>query len=229
MVRGLLPLIVGSALTAAALAWLWGDAEREGLDTARPTMLDFGRPPVPPVLRQPLATDAPAPTGAAAAVAAPAAAAPPPAEPVPLVPPAAFEALFSRVTVLAADRFRAIRDRQPLVIRLAGISGAAFSDTCAGVAGRWNCGARARADLARLIGPRSVGCVDLRVSEDDGESRADCWVGPRNLSVFMVSRGWAEPIDPADKRLAPYAAKARADRLGRYGDGSLAGTAGDGE
>jgi endonuclease YncB( thermonuclease family) len=221
LVRGLLPLIVGSALTALALFWLWGDAEREGLVTARPTILDFGRPPVPPVLRQPLATNAPAPANAVAAVAAPAAAAPPPAEPVPPAPPASFEALFSRVTVLAADRFRAIRDRQPLVIRLAGISGAAFSDTCAGVAGRWNCGARARADLARLIGPRSVGCVSIEAADEEGNSRADCWVGSRNLSVFMVSRGWAEPADAADPLLAPYAAKAKAEKLGRYGDGNL--------
>ncbi len=219
--RGLLPLIAGSALTALALFWLWGDAAREGLLVARPTMLDFGRPPVPPVLRQPLATDAPAPAGAAAAVAAPVAAAPPPADPVPPAPPVAFEALFPRVTVLDAARFRAIRDRQPTVIRLAGISGGAFSDTCAGVAGRWNCGARARADLARLIGPRSVGCVGIEAADEEGNSRADCWVGSRNLSVFMVSRGWAEPEDPADPLLAPYAAKAKAEKLGRYGDGNL--------
>ena len=56
---------------------------------------------------------------------------------------------------------------------------------------------------------------------EDGESTSDCWVGSRNLSLFMESRGWADPVDPADPLLAPYAAKAKEEKLGRYGDGSL--------
>lgn len=216
LTRAIAPLIVGSALTAAALFWFWTDAERGGLVAARPTIMDFGRSPTPPVPKKLLTADAPPPlqTAKSSTTAQ--------AEELPLAPPpASFEALFSRVTVLDAARFRTIRDRETLVIHLAGINGAAFSDACEGPVGRWNCGARARADLARLIGPRAVGCIDIAEKGDDGESRAECWVGNRNLSVFMVSRGWAEPIDPADPLLAPYAAKAKADKLGRYGDGSL--------
>jgi endonuclease YncB( thermonuclease family) len=216
LTRAIAPLIAGSALTAAALLWLWGDAEREDLTTAHPTILDFGHPPAPPAPRKPLVADAPPPIEAASHPASQ-------GEPeLPSVPtPASFEALFPRITVLDAARFKTVRDREPLVVRLAGINGAAFSDACDGTVGRWNCGARARADLARLIGPRAVGCNDLAAKGEDGETQADCWVGNRNLSVFMVSRGWAEPIDPADPLLAPYADKAKAERLGRYGDGNL--------
>ena len=214
LTRWIAPLIIGSTLTAAALLWLWQGAERQDLATVRPTIVDFGRPPSPPAPRKLLVADAPPPleTGIS----------PPTVPGLPLAPPPdSFEALFSRVTVLDAVRFRTIRDRETLVLHLAGVNGVAFSDVCEGTAGRWNCGARARADLARLIGPRAVGCIGIAKKGDDGESRADCWVGSRNLSVFMVGRGWAEPVDPADPLLTPYAAKAKAERLGRHGDGGL--------
>lgn len=213
------PLIVGSALTALALLWLSGDAEREDLARVRPTILDFGRLPSPPALRQPLAAQAPPPMEVV--LGSTASAARPPELPSPPLPPDSFEVLFSRVTVLDSIRFRAIRDRETLILHLAGVAGLAFSDSCEGTPGRWNCGARARADLARLIGPRSVGCVGIAAKGEDGESAADCWVGSRNLSLFMVSRGWAEPTDPLDPLLAPYATKAKEEKLGRYGDGGL--------
>lgn len=220
--RVIAPLIAGSALTAVALFWFWGDAERENLATARPTILDFGRLPSTPVPRKPLTADAPPPIEVAGQLAAVGNAGGAPARELPSAPPpASFEALFSRITVLDAARFRTIRDRDPLTVHLAGIKGVAFSDSCEGSVGRWNCGARARADLARLIGSRAVGCVGIMADGEDGESRADCWVGSRNLSLFMVSRGWAEPIDPADPLLAPYAVKAKEEKLGRYGDGGL--------
>jgi len=220
--RWMAPLVAGPALTAVALLWLWGDAKREDLTAVRPTVLDFGRLPSPPVLKKLLAADPPPPVVVAGQATAAGNAAKAPEPELPLAsPPDRFEALFPRITVLDAGRFRTIRGREPLVIHLAGIDGGAFSDSCEGAVGRWNCGARARADLARLIGPRAVGCIGIAAEGDDGESRADCWVGSRNLSLFMVSRGWAEPVDPADPLLAPYAAKAKAERAGRYGDGSL--------
>lgn len=218
LMRWIAPFIFGFALTAAALLWLWEGAGREKLAATRPTILDFGHLPSPPAPRRILTADAPPPLDTAGLVRNAVAPAPElPAAP----PPDSFEALFSRVTVLDAVRFRSIRDRETLIVRLAGVRGIAFSDSCEGTAGRWNCGARARADLARLIGPRSVGCVDIAAKGDDGENEADCWVGSRNLSVFMVSRGWADPVDPADLLLAPYARKAEAEKLGRFGDGGL--------
>lgn len=236
LVRWFAPLLVGATLSGGGLLYLWQGAERDGLVDARPTMLDFGGTRLASGTRGGLSADAPVPaevrSGAAVndpllvGTSSPTPAAPAlPASP----PPADFEAVFPRVTVLDAARFRVLRAGGPLVVHLGGITGVAFSEACDGTAGRWNCGARARADLARLIGPRSVGCVGLRVSEDDGESRADCWVGPRNLSVFMVSRGWAEPIDPADRLLAPYAMKAKAEKLGRYSDGALSNASDDAE
>ncbi len=209
-------MIAGPALTAIALVWFWGDAEREDLLLTRPTILDFGRSSLPPTPKPRLKADPPPPVAVAGTVQEARDTGLPP-----LPPPNSFDALFSRVTVLDAVRFRAIRDHQSLIVHLAGIDGAAFSDKCDGTAGRWNCGARARADLARLIGPRSVGCVGFTPQGEDGESRADCWVGNKNLSAFMVSRGWAEPSNAADPLLAPYAAKAKAEKLGRYGDGRL--------
>ena len=222
LTRGIAPLIVGLALTAAAVLWLWQDAERENLTTAHPTIMDFGQSPSLPVPRKALTADAPPPIEVAGQSKTAGNAGGAPARELPSVPPpGSFEALFSRVTVLDAARFRTVRDRDPLVIHLTGINGAAFSDSCEGSVGRWNCGARARADLARLIGSRAVGCVGIAASGEEGESRADCWVGNRDLSLFMVSRGWAEPVDPADPLLAPYDAKAKEEKLGRYGDGGL--------
>ena len=216
LTRWVAPLVAGPALTAAVLAWLWGDAEREDLVLAHPTILDFGQVSLPPAPKQPLKADPPPPVAVAGNVQEARDTGMPP-----VPPPNSFDALFSRVTVLDAVRFRTIRDHRPLIVHLAGIDGAAFSDMCDGAAGRWNCGARARADLARLIGPRSVGCVGFTPQGEDGESRADCWVGNKNLSAFMVSRGWAEPSNPADLLLVPYATRAKAEKLGRYSDGRL--------
>lgn len=216
LIRWIAPLIAGPALTAGALLWLWGNAEHNDLVVTRPTILDFGRAPVPPAPKQPLKADPPPPVAVAGNIQEARDTGMPP-----LPPPNSFDALLSRVTVLDAARFRTIRDRQALIVHLAGIDGVAFSDICEGSAGRWNCGARARADLARLIGPRSVGCVGFTPKSEDGESRADCWVGNKNLSAFMVSRGWAVPSNPADPLLAPYATRAKTEKLGRYGDGRL--------
>jgi len=230
LVRWLGPLIVGATLSAGGLLYVWQSAERDGTVDARPTMLDFGGTPLAKGTRKGLAADAASVRGDAVAnTPQPVGNGSPPAraEPEASPPPVSFEVTFPRVTVLDAARFKTVRDQGSLIVHLGGVTGVAFSQSCAGPSGRWNCGARARAELARLIGPRSVGCINLKVSEDDGESRADCWVGPRNLSVFMVSRGWAEPIDPADKLLAPYAEKAKADKLGQYGDGSLQASGSD--
>lgn len=229
LVRWLAPLIVGATLSAGTVLYLWQGVEQDGPVEARPTIMDFGgtplvtsgRPAIAPATHAPSAT--PASTGQGAA----APAAPPGLPPSP--PPTNFEAVFPRVTVLDSARFKVLKADTPLTVHLGGVTGLAFSQGCDGPASRWNCGARARADLARLIGPRSVGCINVKISEDDGESRADCWVGQRNLSVYMVSRGWAEPIDPADKLLAPYAEKAKAEKRGQYGDGSLTNTPDDAE
>lgn len=218
LIRWVAPLIAGPLATAAAFSYLSGSIEREDLGSVRPTILDFGREPSPPILRQPLKADPPPPVDAMNRKLAAKATEPDlPSAP----PPNSFDAVFPRITVLDSARFRTIRDRETLNVHLAGINGVAFSEICNGSAGRWNCGARARADLARLIGPRAVGCVSIAADGDDGEVRANCWVGKRNLSLFMVSRGWADPVDPADPLLSPYAARAKQEKLGRYGDSSL--------
>ena len=111
------------------------------------------------------------------------------------LPKALEDAVLARITVLDATRFRAIPrppDAGPVHLKPASpalpFPTPARERPAVGTAAR-----AARADLARLIGPRSVGCVGIVPQGDDGESAADCWAGSRNLSLFMVSRGWCRP------------------------------------
>jgi endonuclease YncB( thermonuclease family) len=133
-------------------------------------------------------------------------------------PPPAFETVFRRITVLDATHFRVVRDNAPLTIQFAGVDGPAFDAICTDGAGaRWKCGARGRAEVARLIRSRSVGCSDI-VDTGDGTAAADCYVGPTSLSDWVVAEGWADPIDPYDQRFRPLADAARQARKGRLLD-----------
>lgn len=130
-------------------------------------------------------------------------------------PPPSFDTVFRRVTVLDAVHFRVIRDDKPASVQLAGVVGPAFDAVCTDANGvHWKCGARARAELARVIGPRSVGCRDL-VDTGVGTLSADCYAGVYSLSDWVVAQGWADPVDPYDQRFRSLADAARQNRLGR--------------
>lgn len=140
-----------------------------------------------------------------------------PAEVRTTVAPRVPEVLLRRVMVIEAGRIRAVRDRQAVVVSLAGIEAPAFDRTCTDEAGKsWRCGARARAELARLIGGRAVRCVFA----DGGDPLAPvgrCRVGTINLSEWMIRQGWASPAPDAPAAFSADHERARAGARGLFG------------
>lgn len=127
------------------------------------------------------------------------------------------ETVYRRVVVLDGSHFRTVRDRQPIVVRLDGIRAPAFRDTCTDTDGTvWKCGARARAELARLILNRSVTCVVVDET-DPAAPVGRCKIGVYDLSEWMVRRGWADAAPDGGERLEDAAAEAREKRRGRFG------------
>lgn len=132
---------------------------------------------------------------------------------------------FRRIVVLDGGHFRVVHKGQALVVRLAGIKSPAFDETCRDSAGvEWKCGSKARAELARLIGGRSLQCSIVETADPQAPA-AWCAVGPRDLSAWMVENGWADP-ETEDKVLTPLAAAARDQRRGRFGPAPLGVIAG---
>ncbi len=132
-------------------------------------------------------------------------------------PPADPETIFSRVIVVDGASIRAVRDKKPVIIRVAGITVPAFKDTCTDPAGVvWKCGSKGRAELARLIGGRSVACAKLE-EVDPLTLSGRCRVGVYDLARWLVDQGWADPVDTADTDLAAAAERAKAAGKGRFG------------
>ncbi|WP_237152010.1 thermonuclease family protein [Oryzibacter oryziterrae] len=226
LARWTLPIVMGPFITFGVLAYLNKLAVEHPNPGPSPTILDFGKvnhPKVPLKVGEPGVLDlgnvpppgegkAPVRTGAAVndpllsqgQVDAPEA-------------PPAFDVEYPRVTVLDAVHFRAIKDKTSTVVALKGVTGPLFMEVCTDSNEKtWKCGARARAELARLVGPRSIGCVEPEAL-DDNTTSADCYVGSRNLTQWMVQQGWADPIDRGDATLAPLYDEARAAKRGRFG------------
>lgn len=218
IIRAAIPLLCGPLVTVAALAYLDRSLREAGIAGRAPTILDFGRKPgegaaalvvaprdgdsLPPTVRTGAAVNDPLFTRRD------------------LAPPLDFDVLYRRVTVLAATRFRVVVDGQAQLVRFAGIVGPRFADGCTAPDGsRWKCGARARAELARLIGSRAVGCRDLVDEGEDGQA-ADCYVGRRSIAEWLVGRGWADPERADDPRFAALAETARREGRGRFGEPS---------
>jgi endonuclease YncB( thermonuclease family) len=127
------------------------------------------------------------------------------------------ETTYRRVVVLDGGSFRAIADGGPVVVRLAGVAAPEFTATCTDADGRsWKCGARARAELARLILNRSVACVIVDESVPE-EPTARCRVGLFDLADWLVRRGWADPAEDAGPELVEAGREARSNRRGRFG------------
>ena len=122
---------------------------------------------------------------------------------------------------LKEERFYRVRVRDSstleaggAVIELAGIDGIASDETCTDSAGAtWHCGTRARMALTRFIRGRAVVC-----KVPDGEKTktltATCTLASKDLSLWMVSQGWAKPSKPAAPKLAKAADQARAQKMG---------------
>lgn len=100
------------------------------------------------------------------------------------------------------------------VITLDGIASRGADDFCKDEHGKsWPCGAAARAALARLIRSRAVSC-SLPPGGETKSFAAQCSVGDTDLAAWMVSQGWAEPVEPVGLAMKGAANAARAQRLG---------------
>lgn len=224
--RFAMPLLVGPALTLGTMGWLYlaagggqdgGPPAFEIVRTSRPARAatdpaDLSRDVTPAGV-----TALPSPGEPLVRL---------PADPRPAAPPPEAETVFNRVIVVDGASFRTIRDKQPVVVHVAGVEAPAFSTTCTDAAGQvWKCGAKSRAELARLIGGKAVACARLETAED-GTLAGRCRVGSFDLARWLVEQGWADPAADADPALADAAAKAKADGKGRFGPAPLGVIAG---
>jgi endonuclease YncB( thermonuclease family) len=75
-------------------------------------------------------------------------------------------------------------------VRLFGIDAPEFDQTCLRGGGRWNCGAAASDELARLVTGKDVRCEGLG-KDDFGRVLARCYVGSREVNRTMVALGFA--------------------------------------
>lgn len=201
-----LPLVAGPAITVGALAYIDATADRaSGVAAALIA-------PSPVTVDQPLRPSDrfdPVPLGP------PRSLPPPPAEPV---------HLYQRVTVLEAGRFNTVVGGEVVTIALAGIQPFSFQERCTDEKGvNWRCGGRARAEMAQLIGSRSVGCDPV---EGLPATVQRCQVAGRDLAAWLVSQGWADPSDPKDPVLGPLFEDAKHQKRGRHGPAPLGVIAG---
>jgi len=120
--------------------------------------------------------------------------------------------LYYRVVVRDAGTLKA----EGALITLDGIQVHEADDQCKDSKGRaWACGARARAALTRLIRGRAVSCK-VPSSGKQTTLTARCSVGGIDLSVWMLSQGWAQPTAQAKPKLAAAADEARKKKVGLW-------------
>lgn len=99
-------------------------------------------------------------------------------------------------------------------ITLAAISVESPDGQCQDANGQaWPCGRFARTALMRLIRGRAVTC-QVPVSGETANLTARCSVGGQDLSLWMVTHGWAKPVPPTQAALQEAEAAARERRLG---------------
>lgn len=239
-----LPLLGGPAATALMLGLLWLTLTPPDLDSLPGFVADASangalRPAEDD--SKPRAADAAAPVVVAETLAAvrdvtPVGVTPGPAvtgplkrvKPAPRVTAKASDQpadRYARVVVLDAGHFRAVKGSDALVVSIAGVTAPGFDATCTDEDGQvWRCGAKARAELARLIGGRSVGCTTVDAS-DPRAPVARCLVGSRDIAAWLVENGWADP-DGSLIDLAPLQASAREKKRGRFGSAPMGVIAG---
>jgi len=124
--------------------------------------------------------------------------------------PALKPKLYYRVVVRDAGTLEA----SGVVITLGGIKAYDADEECKDAKGRtWPCGARAHAALTMLIHGRAVSCK-VPQSGKQKALTARCSVGGTDLSVWMLSQGWAKPTTQAEPKLAAAADSARKKKIG---------------
>ena len=99
-------------------------------------------------------------------------------------------------------------------ITLEGIDVEGLTGKCEDSRGQaWPCGRFARSALTRLIRGRAVQC-GVPAAGEDTNLTARCAVGGKDLSLWMVTHGWAKPKAPASTALTEAAETAQERRLG---------------
>lgn len=99
-------------------------------------------------------------------------------------------------------------------IVLSGIAVKSLTGQCKDISGvDWPCGRYARTALTRLIRGRAVLCK-VPASRTGKTLTARCSVGGKDLSLWLVRHGWAEPKRPAKAEMTAALDSARKRRVG---------------
>ena len=111
----------------------------------------------------------------------------------------------------------ALRNRD-LTVLLARIKPLGLDSTCTTEQGTdWPCGRHARTALRRLIRGRAVVCWRTDGGAFDGDLvEAECRIGKRNISGWLVEQGWALLSDSADEMDNRLEAAARQAKRGQW-------------
>ena len=82
---------------------------------------------------------------------------------------------------------------------------------------RWACGQRAFMALRSLLEGRSITC---RFKHATVPPKAVCWVGDSDVTLFLLSQGWAELADDVTEATYVEAlASAQSKKVGIWGEG----------
>lgn len=111
----------------------------------------------------------------------------------------------------------ALRNRD-LTVLLARIKPLGLDSSCTTTAGTdWPCGRHARTALRRLIRGRAVVCWRTDGGAFDGNLvEAECRIGKRNISGWLVEQGWARLSDSADEMDNRLETAAREAKRGQW-------------
>jgi len=132
----------------------------------------------------------------------------------PLEPAKPTAALQAKRFYRAVVRDGGSLETDGVTITLGGIDVKGLTGQCKDTKGQdWPCGRYARAALIRLIRGRAVLC-QVPVSGEHKALTARCSVGGKDLSLWMVRQGWAEPKASAKAELTTALDTARKRRLG---------------
>ncbi|WP_181703738.1 thermonuclease family protein [Chthonobacter albigriseus] len=179
-------------------------------------------PPVETAAVAPAPTMAPASAseGSFAAGAMPAAGSISGAKQVPTKVSGGNSMVLTRVVVLDAGGFRAVRENQGLIVRISGVEPLPFDRVCKNEAtgASWRCGAKARAAFAQYLAGRMVDCEEVSVVKPKPvrEIQARCALDGEDVATWLVSQGWAD-ASGTDDRLAAAAKTAQQNGRGQHG------------
>lgn len=125
--------------------------------------------------------------------------------------PAAAQTITGTAMALDGDTIEMTGQR----LRLFGIDAPELEQTCQRDGTSWDCGAKARRQLALMIEGAEIECTS-RAQDAQGAAIAECTLEGRDLSEAMVAAGLAIAIETGPGN-APYSDLEQRVRLGRGG------------